>query len=163
MQYVGKGADPDNTFWERGKYGVTFYDFKENLSRNQAVEMQATQYTPLLFSADRKNSDFTNFLMAFKPNTSVPGEEYQFTRKISQVRTNHVPMLNMDNGGRHGRPRLHMDVYEQTNVLTDDGEKPLHILRFDPHTEGVRREAHPGKTTNAPHMHVHNANITRVF
>lgn len=132
--YIGKGAEINGSFWVREGFGISHTTMKSDLPY-KTLAMRASLQTPLIYSASRYNIELCNFLLRFQADISAIGEEVQFTRTITNVRTNaSVNPTFHQTYGPHGRSTAHfgMNMHTTTTADFEEHSQKLHRTRFNP-------------------------------
>lgn len=125
FQLVGKGADVNRLFWERGAYGSSSHSYTEGLARFP-IQLEATQYTPFLLAAQKKMTKLFDFMKQVGGDQKIGGRIVDFKRIHIDTQVHYQNHFHMHRQpyyvvDRWGRPRFvgatyHPDVYTTTHV-----------------------------------------------
>jgi hypothetical protein len=121
-RYAGKGATLDLPFWVREFYGLSFDNYDSNLPADN-INCETTQYTPLLYGAERGQRDFCSFLIKLHASQTMQGRSQQFKRTVTSdhshtdnfIENTYTPHKVLTRyGGRVYFTTVQPNVYTQT-------------------------------------------------
>jgi hypothetical protein len=124
--YAAKGAKLDDKFWTRDHYGLAFFSVIERLPKEE-TKFRNTLYTPLLYAADKKNSDFCKFILALGAQDNVVGRSYILSR-TKKAANEQFPLYIGDRNGAEEIPQ----IPQFNNINT-----PIEDLEYSSHTQSL--------------------------
>lgn len=102
-RYLGKGADPNQIFWDRGAYcGFSDRHFYSSLP-NENIEFTARSFTPLSYAIYKEWDELYSFMRDLGANSLVEGKIFNVKRKATENKLSikytktHTTSLDIEN------------------------------------------------------------------
>lgn len=143
---VGKGANLELSFWDRGAYGLTFHQLTYGLSKTSMSEFEATSYTPILYAAAKIPQVFQKLVEA-GADLQAEGKTLRFKRIITDVEQQpyltyeSYPTYSPYNHYSHHRNIYVPVVRTRTVVHTADSEDIISRNRITREGRYIRHQA----------------------
>jgi hypothetical protein len=138
---IGKGAELDTSYYDRGHLYPSFYSDTSNLDSESRYSFNVFQAPPILQAAKKANRIVVEFLNEAGANLNATGKEYTFKREIVDVQRNlewtvqpHlVPHHHYHRGHHHVdyRVRYSPQLHERTTVFTQDSRNNKRNYKLD--------------------------------
>lgn len=133
-KHAGKGANIDSYFWVRDNLPISFASLRDDLRDDKAIDFKAGHYTPLLYAAEKGQTQFVDFLLQLEANTEAAGEYVHFSKKILEVNPVTSVFKVEESNTTDGRKHTRVTLKTSTVLQIEDQLTPEMEIRFSSDT-----------------------------